>query len=61
MSKVTGNFLVGKTKKKEPNELQNRRGKMLLNKTIHKFLNLTLCSHMLGNITEIFQNIYHVD
>ena len=33
MSKTTNNLLLGKTKKKEPNELQNSWAKMLLNRT----------------------------
>ena len=68
ISNVTDD-LLRKTKKKKPNELQNSWTKMLLNRTNSKFSNLTLkinklsyifepYSQTLGNIIEIFQNIY---
>ena len=61
ISKVTDN-LLGKTKKKEPVKLQNSWTKMLLNtERINTFLNPTFRDQTLANITEIFQNTYHID
>ena len=58
MSKVINNPLLGKTKNKEPNELESSWTKMLLNRTNAYIFKPCVA---LANIHEVFQNIYHVD
>ena len=55
---LTDNLLLGKTKRKEPNKLQDSWTKMLLNRT--NSYTFACCGQTLANIIEIFQKIYHV-
>ena len=60
ISNVVDNMLLGKARKKEPNEIQNCWTKNNFKELIHKFWNLTLRNQMLADMIEIFQNLYHV-
>ena len=59
ISKVTDNLLLGKNKKSQP--IFKIVEHVFKQNLIHKFWNLKLRNKTLANITEIFENAFHID
>ena len=59
ISKVTDNVLLGKNKKSQP--IFKIVEHVFKQNLIHKFWNLKLRNKTLANITEIFENAFHID